>query len=1018
MKKSIYVYLFLLILIICPVHGETIPMNVSGIPNLPVSADPTGQRAGFSAILYNNQNGLPTSEANAITETGEGFIWIGSYAGLIRYDGNSFERFDPKTGITNVRSLFTDSKGRLWIGTNDSGVFLMDKGQLRQWDTEDGFISPSIRAITEDSDGIVYVSCIKGIAMFDEHLYLTEISDHRISSLTIKELRPGNDGLVYGVTSTGDLFSVKSGEVVSFIQHEDNSVVTYTSILPDPEQPGYLYIGTDNASIIYGKLDGQPDEKKEFDISPLSIAESMESIDGKIWICSRDGIGNLDDEGFHLVDNVPMNNSVGHVMTDYQGNLWFTSTRQGVMKVVPNQFADVFARYGLSAEVVNSTCMAGNRLYIATDTGLIVTEGGKILEHLPLTEAVTASGKQLEKTDLLSWLDGVRIRSITKDSRGRIWIGTWRRDGVLRYDHGKVIAFTLEDGIFADQIRTFCECEDGKMLVCGTGGVSIIEGDKVVKSYSGQDGLDNLGILTVAEGYNHDLILGSDGGGIYVIRSGKIRVIGKKEGLNSDVILRIKRSVSQDIYWIVTSSSLAYMTPDYQVTTIRQFPYPNNYDLYENSRGDVWVLSSNGIYVTSSKALLANEAIEPVFYGYPNGLPYFATANSYSDLTENGDLYIAGTSGVIQVNIDTQYENVNNLKMAVPFIDADGIRLYPDEKGDFAVPSNVRKLTISCFIFNYSPSNPQVSYYLDGFDNAPVTVNRSDLVPVDYTNLRGGDYRFMVQLMDSDGRENREISVLIHKEKKIHEQIWFAVLAGLAGIVLITLTAMLYARNKTRVLEKKNQETLTLIQQITQAFAKVIDMKDQYTNGHSMRVAQYTAMLARELGYDDDTVEKYYQIALLHDIGKIGVPSEVLNKPGKLKDEEFETIKSHAFKGYEALKEISIMPELAIGAQAHHERPDGKGYPGHLKGNDIPRVAQIIAVADCFDAMYSNRPYRNRMNFKKAVSIIREVSGTQLASDVVDAFVRLVDKGCFRAPDDNGGGTTENIDNIHKAQDT
>ena len=556
------------------------------------------------------------------------------------------------------------------------------------------------------------------------------------------------------------------------------------------------------------------------------------------------------------------------------------------------------------------------------------------------------------------------------------------------------------------------------MLVCGTGGVSIIEGDKVVKSYSGQDGLDNLGILTVAEGYNHDLILGSDGGGIYVIRSGKIRVIGKKEGLNSDVILRIKRSVSQDIYWIVTSSSLAYMTPDYQVTTIRQFPYPNNYDLYENSSGDIWVLSSNGIYVTTSKALLANEAIEPVFYGYPNGLPYFATANSYSDLTENGDLYIAGTSGVIQVNIDTQYENVNNLKMAVPFIDADGIRLYPDEKGDFAVPSNVRKLTISCFIFNYSPSNPQVSYYLDGFDNAPVTVNRSDLVPVDYTNLRGGDYRFMVQLMDSDGRENREISVLIHKEKKIHEQIWFAVLAGLAGIVLITLTAMLYARNKTRVLEKKNQETLTLIQQITQAFAKVIDMKDQYTNGHSMRVAQYTAMLARELGYDDDTVEKYYQIALLHDIGKIGVPSEVLNKPGKLKDEEFETIKSHAFKGYEALKEISIMPELAIGAQAHHERPDGKGYPGHLKGNDIPRVAQIIAVADCFDAMYSNRPYRNRMNFKKAVSIIREVSGTQLASDVVDAFVRLVDKGCFRAPDDNGGGTTENIDNIHKAQDT
>ena len=119
-------------------------------------------------------------------------------------------------------------------------------------------------------------------------------------------------------------------------------------------------------------------------------------------------------------------------------------------------------------------------------------------------------------------------------------------------------------------------------------------------------------------------------------------------------------------------------------------------------------------------------------------------------------------------------------------------------------------------------------------------------------------------------------------------------------------------------------------------------------------------------------------------------------------------------KGYEVLKDISIMPELSIGAESHHERPDGKGYPKGLKGDEIPKVAQIIAVADCFDAMYSNRPYRERMNFDIAVSIIKEVSGTQLSSEVVDAFLRLVDNGKFRAPDDKGGGSTENIDNIHK----
>ena len=209
-----------------------------------------------------------------------------------------------------------------------------------------------------------------------------------------------------------------------------------------------------------------------------------------------------------------------------------------------------------------------------------------------------------------------------------------------------------------------------------------------------------------------------------------------------------------------------------------------------------------------------------------------------------------------------------------------------------------------------------------------------------------------------------------------------------------------------------------LTREIIEAFAKVVDLKDTYTQGHSFRVAKYTEMLARELGCDDETVEKYHNIALMHDIGKVGIPDSVLNKPGKLTDEEYNLIKSHTSRGYEALENISLMPEIAVGAHAHHERPDGKGYPLGLTEAEIPRVAQIIAVADCFDAMYSNRPYRSRMNYEKVVSIIQEVSGTQLTPDVVDAFLLLVEKGEFRDPDDHGGGSMESIENIHSDQKT
>ncbi|MBQ7584273.1 MAG: HD-GYP domain-containing protein, partial [Lachnospiraceae bacterium] len=384
----------------------------------------------------------------------------------------------------------------------------------------------------------------------------------------------------------------------------------------------------------------------------------------------------------------------------------------------------------------------------------------------------------------------------------------------------------------------------------------------------------------------------------------------------------------------------------------------------------------------------------------------------YSELTAEGDLYIAGTTGVAKVNIDAPLESVGEVRMYVPYVEADGERLYPDANGTFVLPAKTDKLTIYSYVFTYSLMNPQVTYYLKGFDKGTTTVRRSELVPVDYTNLKGGNYSFDMELMDLRGLEKQDYSVSIVKTKAFYEHVWFNIIAGLLLFLAAVACVRLYIRHKTMIYRKKEEEDRELIRDISRAFAKTIDMKDRYTNGHSYRVAKYTAMLAKELGYDEETVERFYNIALLHDVGKIGVSSEVLNKPGKLTEEEFQEIKSHARLGFNALKDIKIMPELADGAGFHHERPDGKGYPSSLEGEKIPRVAQIIAVADTFDAMYSDRPYRKRMNYEKAVSIIQEVSGSQLMPDVVEAFMRIEKRGEFKAEDDDGGGSVEDITNI------
>ena len=869
-----------------------------------------------------------------------------------------------------------------------------------------------MRAVTQNKNGLIYVGTTAGVAVIDGDMDLRTLDDERLNDAYIRDIRAGSDGLIYGLTQDGDLFSLRDRAVKTYLSSEECSVKGVIGLLPDPSRAGYLHLATQGSQIFLGRLEDNFADMDTRDVSPLSYVERFEFIGGRIWICAGNGVGAVDAEGFHLLDNVPMNNSVGHVMTDYEGNLWFTSTRQGVMKVVPNQFTDVFEQCGLEPAVVNATCLYGDQLFMATDSGLIVTENGKRVERLPLTRAVTASGRDLGASDLLTFLDGVRIRSIVRDSRGRLWISTWRTHGLLRYDRGEVLAFTVEDGLFSDRTRVVSECENGVILVANTGGVTLIEGDRVVGSYGAGDGIVNTEILTVTEGENGDIILGSDGGGLYIISKQGTRHIGVDEGLGSEVVMRVKHDPAHDLYWIVTTNSIAYMDADYKVTTVTNFPYPNDFDVCLNSRGDVWILAGNGIYVASADALMANGEITPVFYSRDNGLSCISTANSYSELTADGDLYLAGTTGVVKVNIEKPLESVNDIKAAVPFVEADGERLYPDGEGAFVVPSSTKKLTVYSFVFNYSLMNPRVRYRLEGFDPDVTILSRSELAPVDYTNLRGGKYRFVLEIEDSMGQESKSFAFVIRKERKLYEQLWFIVLAALLLFGLLVEIVRFFVRAKTRKLEKRHQETMTFVREITEAFAKVIDIKDKYTNGHSSRVAKYTTMLARELGCDDETVEKYYRIALLHDIGKIGVPPEVLNKPGKLTDEEFRIIQSHTTQGYDVLKDISIMPDLAVGARAHHERPDGKGYPLGLTQDEIPRVAQIIAVADCFDAMYSNRPYRNRMNFDKVVSIIKEVSGTQLTPDVVDAFLRLVEKGEFRAPDDDGGGSTESIENI------
>ncbi len=237
---------------------------------------------------------------------------------------------------------------------------------------------------------------------------------------------------------------------------------------------------------------------------------------------------------------------------------------------------------------------------------------------------------------------------------------------------------------------------------------------------------------------------------------------------------------------------------------------------------------------------------------------------------------------------------------------------------------------------------------------------------------------------------NGEINVQTSKDAEIQLALIALCFGGCYSATKIYDRITIQNKEFMLAIEEKNRQNQHMTFQTIMTIVNTIDAKDQYTKGHSQRVSDYSVALAKELGFSHEEVEKIRYIALLHDIGKIGVPDSILNKPGKLTNEEFSLMKMHTVVGGEILKDIESMEDLNVGAKYHHERFDGGGYPEGLKGEEIPYVARLICVADAYDAMASNRIYRKHLTEETITREMERCSGTQFDPVMTEAFLKLI----------------------------
>ena len=944
------------------------------------AASATTDYNDYVQSVYSSNNGLPCGEANDIAQTNDGVLWIGTYAGLYRYNGREFRWVDDYESVRNVNCLYVDEEGRLWIGTNDNGLSIVIREKVvNVLDQSDGLPSNSVRCIVRAADGYYYVGTTASmqILMMNNGLRAAHTLDeiNYADSITADEV-----GHVATISSDGRLFLLDGGEIrCSLTMPDDQEIFRCCAFAPD----GTLMVGTSTNHIYSYDVSG--DELRELDVMTCENVVSINNLnylsDGTLFISTDSGVSYIDKGGYHILNTNDFNNSIDNMLYDYQGNLWFTSSRLGLLRLAKSPFKDVYSAVGMERRVVNTIVFWQDCYYIGTDKGL---------------DVVDKSCRRQLQNKLTEELDGKRIRCMYVDENNHLWVCTYG-SGLMEYsESGEEWSYNADHGSFGNRARIVTGLSDGTILAAGDTGISYIRDHKITQTIRNEDGLINSMILTITEMRDGTILAGTDGDGIAILKDGKVsKMLTRDDGLSSGVILRTVKDPKSDGVFIVTSNSLCYLEPGGSIRVLDKFPYFNNYDIWVKDEDTLFVMSSAGIYVVERDELVEGGEIAWELLDARRGLGTSLTANSWNYYNGNGELFLPCDTGVYIIDVDKYNSDVRSYRMQLASVRMDG-ELQPIARmGPITVGQGVSRVELSPEILNYTIQEPTVGYVLEGYDTQWTILPQNSLNNIIYVNLPSGTYTFHLAILDSTGEhvlEERKFEIV--KEGEFYERRGFSFyMLFLLSAIIVWFTWFVVQR-----VINNQQIKLNMANETVMAIANAVDAKDVRTHQHSISVAEYSVLIAQEMGCfrwweKRKALSSLRKAAQMHDIGKIGIPDRILNKVGRLTDEEYAIMKSHVTRGAEILKDFTLVEHVVDGTRYHHERYDGRGYPDGLKGEEIPVFARIIGVADAFDAMTSNRVYRNHMDNDYVMNEMRRGRGSQFDPDALDAFLRLVDKG-------------------------
>ena len=959
---------------------------------------------------------LEVSGAEALCQTEDGYVWIAQYSGLTRYDSKefvtfkSFEYEGENYSVINVRALQTKNN-ILYIATNEKVYRYLDH-HFEPVRVETGVIRD---LILDEKNDLLYISTEEtGCVIYD-------LTNGQSSTL------PGTD--------KRSVFDVALDPVRNnfFYQLEDGvydkagkHILPYPRLLDIYTYGNFLFMAEDTG--IIHRYNMQTGTMLEDIVVPDQVNKMLYSAEQDILFvaCEKNGIYCIDfssgDPVMTQAGDLDNQSQIVDLMIDYQGNLWVASHyigASGVSVITQNALFEL-----LYDDPVWQTLNAppafdrnvyavekhGNIMYIVSATAIHMYDmnQGRIVPDNPVMQALqdyadakTAEGREAGKENYTFTFAPKDVELFN----GKIYFGV-SSIGLVEYDPGtqNVVLYDTE----------YIESHTDKLV--GDPDLSITHTVRSLRAFDGFLAMGTQRALMKFDGSRFSVMnIGSnvlyinkdkDGNILFDKTQGIFRV--DKDFTEATEIPTIKTITGNRLKFLVDGDWLYYTLNSrlFRLNTTEENPTSQEISIpyikgsivelakvrYTDKHGaeqyKYVIGSQTQVYVTGS--LDGDRLDDYEFYDSTNGLQtIIANTSGFYDEDEQ-KYYLQSTNGIFVYNFNETRGTAIPVRILVSSVDLDGTGFYGNQ---IQINKDVYRVSFNLSVFGFKPSKGYTIYYkLDGIDNDYVAVS-DETRTLFYTNLNGGEYTFHVYAEDEFGQASNTVSISLVKEKHIYEQWWFWVIIGILAVAVIVLLNILIIRIKTKQSLKRQLEYKNITVESIQAIARTIDAKDEYTNGHSIRVGYYSKIIAENLNMSSDEVDNIYYIALLHDIGKIAIPDSILNKPGRLTEEEFAVMKSHTTRGARILQGISTIPHIIEGAKSHHEKYDGTGYPEGLKGENIPYVARIIGCADCFDAMASKRVYKAPFNLDTIIAEFRRCSGTQFDPQIAKVVVMLIETG-------------------------